>query len=778
MSAVWQAAWAAVKRRRLQTAVISIVVLLSTATMVIALGLLDAASSPFERAFTEQRGAHAVAAFDTGKVSGRQLADTARQPGVEAAAGPFGQTSVSLAPGSVSFLTGPLTVVGRADPGGPVDKVKLWSGHWATAPGEIVVNATPPSVGTMAPFPLGEKIVTPDGTRLSIVGYAYTLSRTADAWVSPAQMEAMHPTATQMLYRFASAATQDDVDSSMSEVTAGLPKDSLLAAQSYLTVKQDIASGPGVYVPFLMVFGILGVLVALLIVANVISGAVVSGFRHIGVLKSLGFTPRQVVSVYLLMVSLPTVLGCVVGTVGGALATKPLLTSAFQGMGMDLNSVSLNLWVCAAAMVAMTAVVVLAAAVPAMRAHRLSAAEAISAGSAPRPGRGLRIQRRLSGSRLPRSISLGLGLPFTRPGRSAMTLVAVLLGVTTATFATGLVGTVTQFGKATTHASAAQITVQPGQPQFGETAPKLDDPQTEAMLRGIDGTRHVTVDAHVPVSIVGSAQGVVADFLRGDSSTLGFQDQVVTGHWVEGPGEIAVSSAFLHKRGLEVGDRLTLEVGGKQIRTTIVGSLMGQQESLYADWGTLSPLALDVSRLNSRFQYLVQVAPGTDIGRFNSAVRSADEGLYSRGNETTTTFTAAVIGLSSVLTLMLAAVAAMGVFNTVVLNTRERRRDLGMLQSIGMTPRQVIAMTVTSMAAMGAIGGLLGIPVGVLAHRVIMPIAGKAANVDLARSTMDVWHAPVLILLGFAGIVIAVVGAYIPARATTRLTIAEALHNE
>ncbi|MFK4265722.1 FtsX-like permease family protein [Streptomyces milbemycinicus] len=37
---------------------------------------------------------------------------------------------------------------------------------------------------------------------------------------------------------------------------------------------------------------------------------------------------------------------------------------------------------------------------------------------------------------------------------------------------------------------------------------------------------------------------------------------------------------------------------------------------------------------------------------------------------------------------MLTVVAALGVFNTVVLNTRDRRRDLGMLKSIGMTPRQ------------------------------------------------------------------------------------------
>ena len=67
----------------------------------------------------------------------------------------------------------------------------------------------------------------------------------------------------------------------------------------------------------------------------------------------------------------------------------------------------------------------------------------------------------------------------------------------------------------------------------------------------------------------------------------------------------------------------------------------------------------------------------------------------------------------TLLTLVLGMVAALGVFNTVVLNARERRRDLGMLKSIGMTPRQVTVMMVTSMGALGVVGGLVGVPLGI-----------------------------------------------------------------
>jgi len=91
MSAVWRASRAAVKRRRLQTIVIGIVVFCSTVAVTLTLALLSAASSPFDRAFDQQHDAHVVATFGPAKVSDEQLAQTARRSGARAAAGPFGQ---------------------------------------------------------------------------------------------------------------------------------------------------------------------------------------------------------------------------------------------------------------------------------------------------------------------------------------------------------------------------------------------------------------------------------------------------------------------------------------------------------------------------------------------------------------------------------------------------------------------------------------------------------------------------------------------------------------
>ena len=498
MSAVWQASRAAVRRRRVQTFVIGLVVLLSTTTIVVALALLEASSGPFDRAFAKQQGPHTIAVYNQAVVTDAQLSGA--RTGVTAAAGPFGQITLDLTAGGGPGPPGPLTVVGRADPGGPVDRLNLWQGRWPTAPGEIVLALPEPGEG-ISGFPPDSTEATLGGKKYTVVGRAHSLSRTADAWVTPEQMAALRPTSVQMLYRFGGdVSTKAALEADLAGVTAALPAGALIAAQPYLVVKEEVASDIGVYVPFLATFGVLGLIVAIVIVGNVVSGAVVSGFRHIGILKALGFTPRQVVAVYLAMVSVPAFVGCVLGTAAGTLAAQPLLNEGFQGLGLDVG-INVGVWIWVAGLVGVPALVALAAFVPAVRAHRLSPAEAISAGSSPRTGHGTRIQRRLAGLGLPRPVTLGLGLPFARPGRTLFTVVAVLLGVTTVTFATGLADSLTRISVLEDRA-AGQIGVRPfdGQMRPAATGPAptapprttRTDAQVEELLRGLPDAARVT----------------------------------------------------------------------------------------------------------------------------------------------------------------------------------------------------------------------------------------------------------------------------------------------
>jgi putative ABC transport system permease protein len=425
--------------------------------------------------------------------------------------------------------------------------------------------------------------------------------------------------------------------------------------------------------------------------------------------------------------------------------------------------------------------VALSALLPSLRARSLSAAEAISAGSAPRAGRGLRVQRWLSGTRLPRSVSLGLGLPFARPARTALTLAAVVLGVTSVTLAVGLGKSLTTYQTAASRVDAVDVSLfarpadggpapnDPGAPP----APKLSDAADEALIRSTPGAVSVTASANLPMRLAGTSTDLQVSFYRGDFEQLGYR--ILDGRWFDGPGQVVVSERFLRQRGLAVGDIITLQSEGKSARAQIVGKAMyNSGDEVLSNWQTL---ALVAPSLRASL-YEINVKPGTNLDTFVQAVQKGDPGLIRTEGQDAGTFVAIVLATVVLLTLMLGTVAALGVFNTVILNTRERRRDLGMLKSIGMTPSQVTVMVVTSMAALGAVGGVLGIPLGIVAHRLVVPAMANGAQVEIPAFMLHVYPWSLLALLILAGILIAAAGAYFPARSAAHTTIAKVLHNE
>ncbi|GAA2619921.1 hypothetical protein GCM10010399_58780 [Dactylosporangium fulvum] len=773
---MWRAARAAVKRRRVQTLILGVVVMVSSAMAIATLGLLAAVSGPFDTAYNAANGAHIVAEFDGSKTTAAQIIEAARAPGVAATAGPF-PAAVLHSPSQTGDrpigLPGSLTVVGRDRPDTAVDTVELSAGRWATGPGEIVLNL-PAFIGPKQ-ITSDRHVVTPDGVNLTVVGYATSVSQSAGGWVTPDQARALHATSLQMMYRFTDAGSDSALTAGMAAATKDLPPDALIGTSSYLAIKANLAKGPNTYVPFLTVFGLLGLIVSVLIVGNVVSGAVVSGFRHIGVLKALGFTPNQVTAVYLVMVTFPAAVGCVLGSVIGGIAGRKLVDQAFWGIfGSDLviGKASIPMWVYPVVLIGMPVLVALSALIPAMRARRLPAAVAISAGSAQQTGRGLAVQRRLGGSRLPRPVSLGLGWPMARPGRTALTLSTVMLGVTTVTMALGISASVIKFGQTQKQTDTIQVAIDVNNPQWNPPGPAHTDDELFALLRAQPGTVHVYADTPLMTRMAGASGIIRMGVERGDTAQL--HGELIRGRWIEAPNEVVVSSEFWHLHNVALGDMITLDTSDGPQPQKIVGETAGGWDITSLDWDRFVPLS--PGKRAQRFY--VQLTKGTDPQAYTAAVAHLDPGLNPYVNGGADTLEKVIISVMSTLTVMLIIVSSLGVFNTVLLNTRERRKDLGILKSIGMTPRQVTAMVVAAMAALGAVGGIIGVPLGMLAHRIVIPMTGRGTGIDLPNSLLQVWNWPMLVLLAFAGCVIAALGAYLPARGAAKAPVAQVLRTE
>jgi putative ABC transport system permease protein len=132
----------------------------------------------------------------------------------------------------------------------------------------------------------------------------------------------------------------------------------------------------------------------------------------------------------------------------------------------------------------------------------------------------------------------------------------------------------------------------------------------------------------------------------------------------------------------------------------------------------------------------------------------------------------------SVLAVVLGLVAAAGVVSIMLLHVRERSRDIAILKAVGMSPRQLLTMIMTTSAVLGVVGGLLGTLAGVRTYHALMPQLARATSSSLPPFTFDVFQPMTLYLLGLTGLAIALVGAFLPARRATRSQAAEILRSE
>jgi putative ABC transport system permease protein len=791
--------------RKVQAIVIGAVVLVSTAASTLALSMLADSNAPFDHAFAKQHGAQ-VTATVTGATAAK-LDATAHLSGVTAAAGPFPETTVTVktritpggppgggpgpgnGPGGTITVTQQLNLVGRSSPGGPVDDLVLTEGHWATGPGQVVWAGN--SQGLV--FGPGTQL-TVDGTsqRLTVVGVATSITGTAEGWVTPAEIAALEgkgaPAADQMLYRFASAGSAAQVNADISEVRAALPRGDLAGAQSYLTAKLQAASGIAPWVPFIVAFGLIGLAMSVLIVANVVSGAVVAGTQRIGVLKSIGFSPAQVVAAYVLQVAVPALIGCVAGVAAGNLLAVPLLGQQAQVYGV--GRLAVPFWVDLAVPLAMLALAVLAAVALAMRAGRMSATAAIATGRAPRPRHGY-LAHRLLGRlhRLPRPVTIGLASPFARPTRTAVTLAAVLAGGVSVTFAVGLATSLGMVYASLNHSAAEPVQVPLAGVSGGPggatritipygTVPSLaaQERTVQAALNAEPGTARYAAEADGQISVLGLAQPVSLIGFTGDASWTGYA--MISGQWYDGPHQVDVNTAFLTDTGLLVGDSYLLTSAGRHTTVTIAGEVFDPQGGTAEMIGAQSTFTPVDPHLETG-EYDVALEPGTSLSSYVNALDRA-AGLTDPviANTANSSNYAIIIGLITTMTLLLAAVAALGVLNTVLLQTRERVRDLGVFKAVGMTPRQTIAMVVCSVAGVGLLAGLIAVPLGMALHRYVLPVMGNAAQTAVPASFLNVYHPAELVLLALAGLAIAVAGALAPAGWAAKTRTASALRAE
>jgi putative ABC transport system permease protein len=465
----------------------------------------------------------------------------------------------------------------------------------------------------------------------------------------------------------------------------------------------------------------------------------------------------------------------------------PLLsqTATVYGVGRLLVPASVDVGV----PLLMCALVGLAALLPALRAGRLSAVQAIATGRAPRPGRGYTAHRLLGRLPLPRPVTIGLAAPFARPARTAVTIAAILFGATAVIFAAGLNSTLNKAANGQSHAASEQVqvgTVEHYGPQgkkgkvpgFGGRAPLAAGHYrtVAAALLAQKGTRRWVAEAMPTVGVSGLTDPVSTEAFLGSAAWTGYD--MISGRWYRAPGEVVVNTGFLTRTGKSVGDSVTITFGGKQITARIVGEGFDPQgrgqPAMITSWQTLGGASAGLTIL----QYDVGLQPGTDPTAYSQALNQALFPNYFASPTTSDSYYQTLTALIGTLTLLLALAAGLGVLNTVVLGTRDRVHDLGVFKAVGMTPRQTIAMVICWIAGAGLVAGVIAVPVSVVLHSSIVRAMASAGGTGLPAGYINVFNPAELLLLALAGLVIGVAGALLPASWAARAKTASALRAE
>jgi ABC-type antimicrobial peptide transport system permease subunit len=224
--------------------------------------------------------------------------------------------------------------------------------------------------------------------------------------------------------------------------------------------------------------------------------------------------------------------------------------------------------------------------------------------------------------------------------------------------------------------------------------------------------------------------------------------QVTKGRFLapDGGKEALVSSTYAAKHKLNVGS--TLDLNGTSF--TIVGlvnpPLGGQSADVYLPLTQLQTLASEKGLANV---ILVRASDSSKVGAVEAAIKRAlPQAQIASSKQVADKISGSLVDASNLshnLGLVLSIVAAAAAFLLAALlalsSVGKRVRELGTLKALGWTQRMVVRQIAGESLAQGAVGGVLGIVLGVLAALAINafgPSLTASANTGGGSSLLGV----------------------------------------
>ena len=539
------------------------------------------------------------------------------------------------------------------------------------------------------------------------------------------------------------------------------------------------------FATFLGIFGVVSMGAAAFVIVNVVGGQVLARVRDIGLLKAVGFTPTQVAVLLLVehvSLSLPA---AALGVGIGFAASPSILRIGAGGLG-TLPTPVLDPTLTVATVLGVPLAIAAITLLPAWRGGQVPTVQALTTGLSRGHSRPSRVARLASRLRLPAVIAMGIKDIFSRPLRGTLTVAALTGTVVLGMFTVGMDATLRDITEDPRLAGAAgyEVTIKRG------PDPTLSDIEVRELIESRSEVDTYRPQRQFLVNFEGADGGedvFGAGAIEGDPAPL--SPSLTGGRLFSGPGEAIISRELAELAGTNVGDRIALEVNryldtvretplkGKRLDLRVVG--------IYLRGGLEALFDLDTVRLQAEAEiephsYAVKLVDAADPEAFKAALIRQTTGrlrieVYDASEDNRQTadiIRPALYGITGALL----AIGAVNLLITMLFGIRERYRDFGIMKTLGFTPRQIIASVSVSAVLFAIVAIAVGTPLGLVFTRFSLNFIGEESGFASPFGTMPGpgWIA----LLAAITVVVAIAGAWLPARRAAGISVTEALRYE
>lgn len=537
------------------------------------------------------------------------------------------------------------------------------------------------------------------------------------------------------------------------------------------------------FVLILTGLGIFSLILSGFLVVNTITALIAQQKRQIGMMKAVGGTGRQIIGLYLVLVTFYGLLALLIAVPISLGLGYFFMTLVANLLNIDITGFHMPVRVFLLEFGAAVLIPVIAAGIPILGGVKIPVREALSDyGLSGKIKTGLFDRMLLRVKILSRPMLLSLRNTFRRKGRLALTMGTLILAGTL------FIGVMNIRASLDYEFDAVFKKYYDWEVALG-----LDGNYPvhgiEARTLNVPGVTGVESQAYI------NAQRIKEDGTRGASFYLTgvnldstfVKPDIKTGRWIEkGDKNALVLTSGLSKNWPDVGigDTVTLRINNQEQEWQLVGLINQEWENTaYTDFNYVSRLNGTAGLTSSLYIKTAQ----KDGDSQTAMAEAVEDQLKKSGIKVGSSITQNTIVSSNagqvdfliyfllIMAILSAIIGALGLMGMMSLNVLERTREIGVMRSIGAKSSSIGWIVITEGLIIGIVSWIVAIPISIPMTMIFNSLMGSlmfgtALTFVFSPLGLAVWLAIVLVMAFIASI--------LPAYRAMRMSVRETLAYE